>query len=73
MPSFVETRKLIQVAAVEIGARVSGRQAKHLAGQMLTQCEDYSTLTYSDPTALAAVHAWMKDWCERMDPEQAAA
>lgn len=72
MPNFVETRKLIQIAAAEIGTPCSTRQAKHLAGQMLTQCDDYSTLTYSDPTAMAAVRSWMKAWCAAMDKEVAA-
>lgn len=73
MPDFVQTRKLIQVAAADLGLKYSVRQCKHLAGQLLTQDAEYSTLTYSDPTALAAVRSWMKDWYERMDPKPVAA
>ena len=55
MPTFVDVKRWILEAAREMGANVSTRRAKSLAGDYLTALEDdpllrYSVLTYDDPT-----------------------
>lgn len=61
MPTFVELRKMIQLAAAELGAKVSGNRAKSLAAALLTQQSDYSTLTYKDTVGEEAVRRWLRD------------
>ena len=65
MPSFVDVKRWILEAAREMGANVSTRRAKSLAGDYLTALEDdpllrYSVLTYDDPTGEQAVRRWFE-------------
>lgn len=65
MPNFVAVKKWIREAAAETGAQVSERHAKALAGSYMTTVEAdsalrFSSTTYADPTAEAAVKAWFR-------------
>lgn len=65
MPSFVDVKRWILEAAREMGANVSTRRAKSLAGDYLTGLERdpglrYSVLTYNDPTGEQAVRRWFQ-------------
>lgn len=63
MPTFIEVKKWIIEAAREMGAEMSTRRAKGLAGDYLAAIDAdptlrYSVLTYADPTGEAAVRRW---------------
>ena len=60
MPSFMQVRDWIREAAREMGAQISGRKAKHYAGEYLLTLEGlaHSTITYSDPTGEEACKRW---------------
>lgn len=65
MPTFIEVKRWILEAAQEMGAEMSVRKAKGLAGDYLTAMDAdptlrYSVLTYSDPTGEAAVRRWFQ-------------
>ena len=61
MPNFIQVKKWIQEAAELMGAKISGRKAKHYAGEYLLTLDaelSYNALTYSDPTGEQACKAW---------------
>ena len=65
MPTFVQVKQWILEAAAEMGAKMSVRRAKGLAGDYLAAIDAdptlrYSVLTYSDPTGEAAVRRWFQ-------------
>lgn len=72
MPTFPETRKLIQLAASELDVPMSGNRAKSLACALLTQDTEFSTLTYSDPTGDEAVRRALRWLAGVIDPDAAA-
>lgn len=65
MPTFIQVKRWILEAAEEMGAEMSTRKAKGLAGDYLTAMDAdpmlrYSVLTYSDTTGEAAVRNWFQ-------------
>lgn len=61
MPNFIQVKKWIQEAAEMMGARISNRKAKHLAGEWLLVQDatlSYNSLTYSDSTGEEACKRW---------------
>ena len=68
MPTFVETRQWIQSKAVEFGVQISGNKAKALACSLLTQDEDFCTLTYGDPVGDEAVTRALRALADVIDP-----
>ena len=59
-PSFVTVKKWIKEAAVELGSRMSERQAKSLAGDFLNagSDDDYKRIVYSDPVGEGVAKRW---------------
>ena len=59
-PGFVQVKKWILEAAAELGADISVRHAKSLAGDWLAASthDDYSRLTYADPVGEGVARRW---------------
>ena len=64
MPNFIQVKKWIQEAAELMGAKISGRKAKHYAGEYLLTLDaqlSYNSLTYSDTTGEEACKRWFME------------